>query len=225
LKQLYVVGANLSTGLSETFSPENPASADMRVISAVRISMSLPLFFAATRWKLVNGKLTSDPHGDVYVDGGLIRNYPLTMFDIKVAKNPKTLGFRLDSKSEIDTYKKDGVWPTPLKINSILDYFPALVKTMSNVQDANFAESGETGRTVFIDTLGVSTTDFKMSEDDKKRLSDSGTKAVRDFFKQVYKKRRERSLSFNSNPIVFGRGYECCGDHITRKRRKKKEKE
>ena len=43
----------------------------MRVVDAVRISMSLPLFFAAIR----------DPRGDVFVDGGLLNNFPIKLFD------------------------------------------------------------------------------------------------------------------------------------------------
>ncbi len=68
--QLYVVGTNLSTGFAEVFSFERHP--DMPLASAVRISMSIPLFFAAVR------------HGsrdDVYVDGGVQLNFPVKLFD------------------------------------------------------------------------------------------------------------------------------------------------
>lgn len=66
---LYLVGANLSTGFAEVFSAEHTPT--MRVVDAVRISMSLPLFFSAVR----------NVRGDVYVDGGLLNNYPIKLFD------------------------------------------------------------------------------------------------------------------------------------------------
>lgn len=67
---LYVTGSNLSTGYVEVFSAEqNP---EMAICDALRISMSMPLYFAAVR------------HGvykDCYADGGVILNYPVKIFD------------------------------------------------------------------------------------------------------------------------------------------------
>ena len=123
LHSIYLYGSNLSTGFSEIFSLEHTPT--MRVADAVRISMSLPLFFAAIR----------NARRDVYVDGGLLKNYPIKLFDrLKYIKdgeqskaarktdyyeaenqkfrigsnanrspyifNRQTLGFRLDSPAE-----------------------------------------------------------------------------------------------------------------------------
>jgi predicted patatin/cPLA2 family phospholipase len=63
------MGTNLSTGFSEVFSAEHTPR--MCVADAARISMSIPLFFAAIR----------NPRGDVYVDGGVTDNYPIKLFD------------------------------------------------------------------------------------------------------------------------------------------------
>lgn len=68
-KDLYLIGTNLATGFSEVFSIEHTPR--MRVVDAVRISMSIPLFFAAVR----------DWRKDVYVDGGVFNNYPIKLFD------------------------------------------------------------------------------------------------------------------------------------------------
>ena len=67
---LYVIGTNLTTRYAEVFSHERHA--DMPLATAVRISMSIPLFFAAVRY---------GPSKDLYVDGGVIRNYPVRLFD------------------------------------------------------------------------------------------------------------------------------------------------
>ena len=68
-RDLYFVGTNLSTGFGEVFSNEHTPT--MCVADAIRISMSIPLFFAAKR----------TTRGDVYVDGGLLDNYPIKLFD------------------------------------------------------------------------------------------------------------------------------------------------
>ena len=68
-KAFYVYASNLSTKFGEVYSPEHTPR--MRVVDAVRRSMSIPLFFRAVR----------DDRGDVFVDGGAINNYPVKLFD------------------------------------------------------------------------------------------------------------------------------------------------
>ncbi len=70
-RSMYFMGTNLSTAFSEVFSAEHTPR--MCVADAVRISMSIPLFFAARR----------SARGDVYVDGGVLDNYPIKLFDRK----------------------------------------------------------------------------------------------------------------------------------------------
>lgn len=68
--RLYVIGTNLSTGWAECFSHRTQPS--MSLLDAVRISMSIPLFFKVVRF---------GPRADVYVDGGVQLNYPIQLFD------------------------------------------------------------------------------------------------------------------------------------------------
>ena len=65
---------------------------DVPLALAARISMSIPFFFAAKELR-----------GDIFVDGGVLRNYPLDVFDDEVP-NPETLGFHLGAEPprEID---------------------------------------------------------------------------------------------------------------------------
>jgi NTE family protein len=70
-KSLHFMCTNLSTSFSEVFSAEHTLGTC--VADAVRISMSLPLFFAAKR----------SIRGDVYVDGGVLDNFPIKLFDRK----------------------------------------------------------------------------------------------------------------------------------------------
>ena len=72
-KDIHLIGADLSTGCSKVFNAHN--TPDVKVADAARISMSIPLFFASV--KGVNG----DKH--IYVDGGLLDNYAIKVFDRK----------------------------------------------------------------------------------------------------------------------------------------------
>ena len=202
--ELHVVGANLATGFAEVFSHERHA--DMPLARAVRISMSLPLFFAAVRW---------GPRRDVYVDGGLILNYPVKLFDrLKYIRederayaargtdyyaennvdflaenrasspyvyNRQTLGLRLDTREQIGLYRHG----EPLKgkqIENIVDYAKALAGALLAVQENQHLHTDDWHRTVYVDTKDVGTTDFDLPTARKEELIGEGEKAVRNYF-------------------------------------------
>ena len=195
-KELYVYASNISTNFGEVFSPEHTPRT--RVVDAVRRSMSIPLFFRAIR----------DDRGDVFVDGGVINNFPVKLFDrdkyledgslkripayyeeenkaLAIKKpgsspyiyNKETLGFRLDSAKEIGVFR-DGQEPQSNKVDSFLDYTMELIKTVLAVQDSQHLHGDDWHRTVYIDSLGVGTTDFDLSDEKKKKLVASGKKAA-----------------------------------------------
>ena len=197
--ELYVYASNLSTNFGEVYSPEHTPR--MRVVDAVRRSMSIPLFFRAVK----------DDRKDIIVDGGAINNYPVKLFDREKylentslkrvpkyyeeenkalsTKSPKsssyiynkeTLGFRLDSAKEIGVFR-DGQEPQHNEINHFLDYTIQLIKTVLAVQDSQHLHDDDWHRTVYIDTLGVGTTDFGLSDNRKKKLVASGKKAEEDY--------------------------------------------
>ena len=200
---LYVYGTNLSTRFGEVFSIEHTPTT--RIADAVRISMSIPLFFAAFR----------NARKDVYVDGGVLNNYPVKLFDrekyilaadrAKMAKktkyyqeenkrflkthpqaspyiyNKETLGFRLDSKQEIGVFR-DGAEPQHNRVDDFFDYIKALVGTLLESQLNSHLHSDDWQRTIYIDTLGVGTTDFDLSEAKKTKLEQSGRKGASNYF-------------------------------------------
>jgi len=200
-KQLYVYASNISTNFGEVFSPEHTPR--MRVVDAVRRSMSIPLFFSAVR----------DDREDVFVDGGVINNYPVKLFDRekylddqslmripsyyesenkKIADklpnsspyiyNKESLGFRLDSEKEIGVFR-DGQEPPSNEIASFLDYTMQLIKTVLAVQDSQHLHNDDWHRTVYIDSLGVGTTEFDLSDNRKKQLVASGRKSAEDYLR------------------------------------------
>ncbi len=189
-RDMYFMGTNLSTGFAEVFSCEHTPR--MCVADAVRISMSIPLLFAAKR----------SLRGDIYVDGGVLDNYPVKLFDREkyveqhsrhtsyydkrneelqrmgkrinpYCYNQETLGFRLDSAKEIAVFR-DQAEPERHKIEDFFDYAVALVTTIMNIQESRHLHSDDWQRTIYIDTLGVGTTDFELEKAKKLALIDSG---------------------------------------------------
>ncbi|MDZ4184967.1 MAG: patatin-like phospholipase family protein [Desulfuromonadales bacterium] len=199
-RDLSFVGTNLSTKFGEVFSNEHTPR--MVVADAVRISMSIPLFFAAKR----------SFRGDVYVDGGVLDNYPVKLFDrekyvdaghattpayyqrhndslaaagkdvSKYVFNQETLGFRLDSAKEIAVFR-DHAEPDHEKIEDFFGYAKAFIGTVMDSQDSMHLHSDDWQRTIYIDSLGVKTTDFKLSDQTKQALVDSGVAGVEAYFK------------------------------------------
>lgn len=192
---LYVIGTNLSTRFAEVFSVERHP--DMSLLDAVRISMSIPLFFQAVR------------HGDrdeVYVDGGVQLNYPVKLFDrmkyiaedetcagrltdyynkenarflldrpghSPYVYNCQTLGLRLDTREEIARFRyNEPIQGRPIRHFS--DYARALLGALMNQQEKQHLHSDDWQRTVYINTLDVGTTDFDLSDGKKLALIEQG---------------------------------------------------
>ncbi len=206
---LYVYGTNLSTRFGEVFSSEHTPTT--RIADAVRISMSIPLFFSAFR----------NVRNDIYVDGGLLNNFPIKLFDrdkyieeavrskmgvetgyyqeenkqflkmhpkaSRYVYNKETLGFRLDSKQEIGVFR-DGAEPQHENISDFFDYIKALIGTVMESQLNGHMHSDDWQRTVYIDTLGVGTTDFDLSERMKTKLEQSGKDGANTYFDWYDKK-------------------------------------
>lgn len=199
-RELFLYATNLSTQFGEVYSPEHTPR--KRVVDAVRRSMSIPLFFTAVR----------DDRKDVFVDGGLLNNYPVKLFDrLKYLDNKKLKRTPDYYKGENDKlslkstntrsyiYNKetlgfrldsgreiavfrDGQEPQHEKIENLLDYTMQLVKTILSVQENQHLHSDDWHRTVYIDTKGYSTFDFNLSSDSKKELIKSGQEAAESYF-------------------------------------------
>lgn len=159
---LRVPAASIKKQAIQIFSADTTPSA---IISeAVRASMSIPLFFKAAQ---VTG------FDDLYVDAGTIWNYPLTIFD-KAIPDPEVLGFYLTDFT-----------PQPLPkigFGEIGQYIKSLFSMLLSAQDIDIGEDPQMEtRTLRIDALGISATDFSISSTDKDRLFQSGVDAANQF--------------------------------------------
>ena len=150
---------------------------DLGVALAVRMSMSIPIFFEPV--KFANPQ-TGREH--LIVDGGMLSNFPVWLFDAEEPQWP-TFGLKLvqtDPKAPID-----GAPPAPRSgILLVVDYLRSLVDTMMAAHDRLYIEENDFARTITIDTLGVGTTQFDLSSERALELFESGRVAAEEFLAQ-----------------------------------------
>ena len=139
---------------------------DLDVALAVRMSMSIPLFFEPVRW--ANPK-TGREH--LIVDGGMLSNFPVWLFDAEEPLRP-TFGLKL-VEPEPRKPLKGPVAPVEEDMG-LPGYVRALVDTMMEAHDRLYLEEHDFARTIAIDTLGVRTTEFDLSAERAKQLYESG---------------------------------------------------
>jgi NTE family protein len=198
-RDLYTTGTNLTQQRVQVFSYEtNPT---MRVADAVRISMSIPLYFRAVLLDAQNNIIIGDPapgqHTQVLVDGGLLANYPVDLFDYPRyvssgvsgppdargrVYNPETLGLRLDRAEQIplDTSPTGRQQLAPYDIQDFNSYLAALYTVA--LENLNPVQPADQRRTINIDFLNFSPKIKRISDAQKRQLMDSGRRGVQAFF-------------------------------------------
>lgn len=140
--------------------------ATFAVSRAVRMSTSIPYFFEPV---IIRRKKQTPIY---MVDGALLSNFPMWLFDSEPAALTPTIGFQLVGKRA----------NKPRTIIGPFSMFYALFSTMLEAHDERFIEEHHRFRTVKIDTLDVSATQFDLSDADSARLYASGLAAGRKFF-------------------------------------------
>ena len=166
---------------------------DLGVAEAVRMSMSIPVFFEPWRWAPKpdqEGGQGEEEH--LIVDGGVLSNFPVWLFDsngepawptfglMLVEPEPRTsVADRLESTA-------DGAHP------DIFDFVKALIQTMLEAHDRMYLENDSYVRTIGVPTLGVRTTEFDLSRTRAEQLYQSGRDAAEKFLQSwdfdAYKK-------------------------------------
>lgn len=185
LKELFLTGTNLTTGLTEVFGAERTPK--MKLADAVRITMSFPGAFQAVPITDENGVT------HYYADGGIRENYPMYIFDDAKylpqgyghnaqGVNPGTLGFKVDSSKECAEMR----WHQP-KANDnkgvgVFGWLSRLVGAVQMSPDERVRHQYATN-TVQIDDTGVDTLNFALTPEEKRRMVESGAKETANFLK------------------------------------------
>jgi len=151
----------------------------LSVAKAVRMSCSIPFFFDPV---IIRNSLRKRKSEDTFkqqliyiVDGGLLSNFPLWLFDQDntLLNFEPTIGFQLVGTNE-----------KPMNsIGDPISMFAALFTTMMDAHDQRYIEKHNRFRTVKIPTLGVQTTEFDISKAKSMELYEAGYAAASQYFR------------------------------------------
>jgi len=164
----------------------------MKVKDAVRISISIPLYFEAV-FMDKEGRTFRHPKNkqglDVMVDGGFIANFPIKIFDsIKntnsqnfVVFNNSTLGFRIDNDKQIenDRQHKD---LADMPVSNLKEYGTAFYNMVIENLNRQTLSENDWQRTVSISDGAIGPRLRKLSESEITALIENGRVATINFF-------------------------------------------
>lgn len=201
LKDLFIVCSNITKQRAEVLSYET--TPDLSICQAVRMSMSIPIYFAA---------VTNDV-GDIIVDGGVTMNYPIQIFDYqRFIENPdngmkvnytseddyvfnyETLGFRVDTEKERNYLVP--TWPgDPSMTKNLKRYVCALINFTMEMVNRKHLHNNDWSRTVFINSDNIKSTEFKLTRGKINNLLENGKQGVISYFKW-----RDNDVRWSSYP-------------------------
>ena len=193
-KDLYCTGNNLSRQQLEIFSYEH--TPNMPIALAVRISGTVPLYFepvALDNNKKMIQKGDTSSFINYYVDGGMLCNYPINMFDTcnnnenplmynNVKFNRHTIGIKLERPEQIDSLQKNNVTIPPFSVNNFNQYLSAFTNLMMETLNRRYPNlENEIGRTIYVSYGTIHAKIRKMKNEEKQMLFDNGVKAATAF--------------------------------------------
>lgn len=142
-------------------------SGDISILRIIRLSFNLPLIYTKQEYD-----------GELYLDGGIINNYPIYLYKDKL---DNVLGLKLISTGEIET--------TENNINSFEEYIFNIIycymidKERKLTLKRTFIEN-----TIFINTKVSNPMDANIKKQQKNELIQSGYKSAEQFFKKWVRK-------------------------------------
>jgi NTE family protein len=188
-RDLYVTGTSLNHQKLMVFSYENYP--DMKIKDAVRISMSIPLYFEAvcidtTGHVLDIRKATG--YYDIMVDGGFTGNFPIFIFDSVThfngvpqrMPNAATIGLRLDTEEQIN-FDQDQKGLAPMNVEKFKDYMSAFYNYIIENLNRSTLTAEDWKRTVSISTGGIGPKIRKLSPREKEILISNGQTGMKNF--------------------------------------------
>ena len=180
-KDLYVTGTNLTAQRPVVFSHLH--TPNMALKTAVRISMSVPLYFGAVFLDEQQSVVRRPKKGQTYqilVDGGLTANYPLDLFDADGQPNAETLGLKLERPEQL-THDQSNTGLAPYSIRSFNDYISAFYTYVIENLNRQPAWANERSRTIYISMESIRPRVRRMRAEETQRLYQSGQRAAQLF--------------------------------------------
>lgn len=194
-RDLYCTGTNISRQRLEVFSYLK--TPDLSIATAVRISGGIPLYFAPialddSLHKIKKGDTTS--YINYYVDGGMLCNYPISMFDSckaggepllcdELVFNHHTLGIKLERQEQIDLFLQNSIEIPKYTPKNLSDYMSAFTNLTMEAMGRKYPGlRDELGRSIYISYGNVNPRIKKMKDETKQLLYDNGVKGATQFF-------------------------------------------
>lgn len=179
-REVIITGTNVNKSKLEYFTPK--LTPNMPLYLAIRISMSIPFVFDYVNY-----------NGFVYVDGGLLSNYPIEVFVDEIPENEnrifkngettynKTVGiYHMDNKiieNTGDPYEDTVVYKDQTTVNGIRDFVGGIAKCFYLMEDrskyklVNIADGKENGyidKTISPVTLHLDAINFGALDEEKR---------------------------------------------------------
>lgn len=180
-RDLYVTGTSLTQQKLIIFSRHTYPR--MKIKDAVRISMSIPLYFEAV-FTDKEGNVVRRPKQkqglDVMVDGGITGNFPIHVFDSLNMPDPATVGFRIDRDEQINS-DRDTRAIAPMEVTDLKQYLGAFYNMMVENLNRQHLTEADWRRTVSISDGKTGPRIRKLSAEEINTLVENGRKATRNF--------------------------------------------
>ena len=195
-KDFYCTGTNLSKQRLEIFSHQH--TPQMPLAQAVRISGGIPFYFKPVA---LDNQLQKIKKSDTvsfvnyYVDGGMLSNYPISIFDTcennepnpllcsDLKFNTETIGIKLERPQQIDSLRHNSIMIPAYEINKLSEYMSAFSNLLMESLSRKYPGlANEKGRTIYVSQGSISSKIRKTKEQDKLLLYENGVKAAADFF-------------------------------------------
>ncbi len=142
------------------------------VVDAVRCSMSIPFFYQPVVLK------DGDGQDHWIVDGGMLSNFPIDLFDAPPGEEPRwpTFGIKLSTRPSAVQQAVAN------RVHGTVSMSLAMLNTLTGFYDRMHVEDPSVvARTIFIDTADIEATDFDLTDEQRDLLFTNGQKAARKF--------------------------------------------
>ncbi|MDF2859689.1 MAG: yqhO [Neobacillus sp.] len=171
-QKLRVIASDLSNGqlvvLPDDLVKYGISPGSFSIAKAIRMSCSIPYFFEPVKLNSMDGT-------NIIVDGGVLSNFPMWLFDREnVQKLRPVIGIKL-SASEYEHEKH--------QIKNAFQLFGALFETMKDAHDSRYISRKHAKNIIFIPTEGTLATEFNLTDTKKQALLNLGKESAEKFFK------------------------------------------
>jgi NTE family protein len=170
---LYIVASDVTNGrlliLPDDLQQYGIDPGTFSVAKAVRMSVSIPYFFEPVKLQTNTGKI-------LIVDGGVLSNFPLFLFDEeKEIKKRPVLGIQLSAKLNERPKKK---------IRNAIELYEALFAAMKEAHDARYISRRYEKNIVFLPVRHILPTEFAITKEERDRLIEYGRTKTEQFLRK-----------------------------------------